>query len=170
MADAKDKGARVEVLNPANEELSAASRKLAPTLIVDANETMTVMQEEIFGPILPIVAADTLDDAIKFVNDRPRPLALYFFGRKSAEIDKVIESTRSGGVTINDTLLHAATDDLPFGGVGASGMGAYHGKEGFETFTLRRPIFTQSRLSGRRLLAPPFGKMLDGLLKVLIGR
>lgn len=170
VADAKDKGARVEVLNPANEELSAASRKLAPTLIVDANETMTVMQEEIFGPILPIVAADTLDDAIKFVNDRPRPLALYFFGRKSAEIDKVIESTRSGGVTINDTLLHAATDDLPFGGVGASGMGAYHGKEGFETFTLRRPIFIQSRLSGRRLLAPPFGKMLDGLLKVLIGR
>ena len=170
VADAKDKGARIEALNPAGETLPPESRKLAPTLVVDANETMTVMQEEIFGPILPLVAADTLDDAIRYVNDRPRPLALYFFGRKSAEIDKVIESTRSGGVTINDTLLHAATDDLPFGGVGASGMGAYHGKEGFETFTLRRPIFIQSRLSGRRLLAPPFGKALGALLKVLIGR
>src|SRR5690606_29085212 len=109
-------------------------RKIAPTLLLDVNDDMAVMQEEIFGPVLPIVPYDRLDDAIAYVNARPRPLALYYFDDDARRARTVLERTVSGGVAINETLLHFGIDDLPFGGVGASGMGAYHGKEGFETF------------------------------------
>jgi coniferyl-aldehyde dehydrogenase len=168
--DARDKGALIQPLNPAGEALAPETRRFVPTLVVGATESMQIMQEEIFGPLLPIVAAESLDDAIAFVNARPRPLALYYFGRKTPDIDRVLDRTRSGGVTVNDTLLHGAVDELPFGGIGASGMGAYHGREGFETFTKRRAVFYQSRVTGRRLLSPPFGRALDVLLKVLLSR
>ena len=139
MKDAQTRGARVVELNPANESLDAAggSRKIAPTLVLEPNDEMLVMQEEIFGPILPVVTYQTLDDAIAYVNDRPRPLALYFFSHDKAATDRVLSDTMSGGVTVNETLLHFAQDDLPFGGIGPSGMGHYHAREGFEAFTKR---------------------------------
>lgn len=168
--EAKASGARIEPLNPAGETPSAASRKFVPTLVIGGAPTLGIFSEEIFGPILPLVAAETLDDSIAYVNARPRPLALYYFGQKSEHIDRVLDRTRSGGVTINDTLMHAAIDDLPLGGVGASGMGSYHGREGFETFTKRRPVFYQSKLTMRRMMAPPFGKLLDTFMRVMIGR
>jgi coniferyl-aldehyde dehydrogenase len=168
--EAKDKGARIEELNPAGEAFPAESRKMPPTLVIEPDESLTVMQEEIFGPILPIVPCDSVDEAIAYINARPRPLALYYFGNKAADVERVIDRTRSGGVAVNDTILHAAVDELPFGGIGASGMGAYHGREGFETFTKWRPVLYQSRLTGRRLLAPPFGKLIDTTLRFLIGK
>ena len=169
--DAKTRGARVVELNPANEDLEAAkaSRKLVPTLVLDPSDEMLVLGEEIFGPILPIKTYQTLDEAIAYVNDRPRPLALYFFSHDKAAIDKVLSDTISGGVTVNETMLHVAQDDLPFGGVGPSGMGAYHAKEGFDSFTKKKPIFRQARLNTTGLLRPPYGKTVDRLLKFLVG-
>ncbi|MGT2491560.1 aldehyde dehydrogenase family protein [Cupriavidus basilensis] len=108
------------------------------------------MQEEIFGPVLPLVAYRTLDEAMDYINARPRPLALYLFEKDRGAIDRVMAQTVAGGVSINETLLHIAQEDLPFGGVGPSGMGAYHGEAGFETFSKLKPIFRQSRLNGAR--------------------
>ena len=169
--DAQTRGARVVELNPANESLDPAggSRKMAPTLVLDANDEMLVMQEEIFGPILPVVTYQTLDDAIAYVNDRPRPLALYFFSHDKAATDRILTDTMSGGVTVNETLLHVAQDDLPFGGVGPSGMGHYHAREGFDSFTKKKPVFRQARVNTTGLLRPPYGKTIDRLLKFLIG-
>ncbi|MEO6418043.1 MAG: coniferyl aldehyde dehydrogenase, partial [Polyangiaceae bacterium] len=127
VSDAKEQGAKIVEINPGNEDLAADKRKLLPTLVLNATDEMTVMQDEIFGPILPVKSYATLAEAIDYVNDHPRPLALYFFGHDQAEIDRVLETTTSGGVSINETMLHCAQDALPFGGVGASGMGAYHG-------------------------------------------
>ena len=129
-----------------------------PTLLVGVTDEMTVMQEEIFGPILPIVTYDALDDAIAYVNARPRPLALYFFGSDESSQRRVIERTTSGGVLINDTILHYAQDDLPFGGIGPSGMGAYHGAEGFKTMSHAKAVFHQARFNAADLFRPPFGK------------
>ncbi len=126
------------------------------------------MQEEIFGPILPVVTYDGLDDAIAYVNARPRPLALYYFGTDAQSQRKVLERTTSGGVLINDTILHYAQDDLPFGGVGLSGMGAYHGPEGFKTMSHAKAVFTQSRFNLADLFRPPFGKVYDFLLSVML--
>jgi coniferyl-aldehyde dehydrogenase len=168
--DAKAKGATLISINPANEELDVESRKLAPTLVLDATEDMSVMQEEIFGPIFPIKPYKTLAEAIDYINDHPRPLALYYFGHSEAHIDQVITQTVSGGVSVNATMLHVAQDDLPFGGVGASGLGHYHGREGFETFSKKKPIFYQSRLNSSGLLMPPFGKLLDTFLRLVLGK
>jgi acyl-CoA reductase-like NAD-dependent aldehyde dehydrogenase len=129
---------------------------------------MRVMQEEIFGPILPLVPYDNLDEAIRYINVRPRPLALYYFGNFDDHIQQVLNETIAGGVTINDTLLHISQDSLPFGGVGPSGMGAYHGKQGFETFSRMKPIFHQSPVNGIGLFKPPFGKRFDALIKLLL--
>jgi acyl-CoA reductase-like NAD-dependent aldehyde dehydrogenase len=169
--DAKTRGARVVELNPAGEALDAASgtRKLAPTLVLDPSDEMLVMQEEIFGPILPVVTYQTLDEAIAYVNDHPRPLALYVFSHDRSATDRVLAETVSGGVTVNETLLHVAQDDVPFGGVGPSGMGHYHAHEGFETFTKKKPVFRQARVNTTGLMRPPFGKTIDRLLKFLIG-
>jgi coniferyl-aldehyde dehydrogenase len=168
--DARAKGATVIELNPAHEALPPATRKLAPTLVVGATEDMLVMQEEIFGPILPIRPYGTLDEAIGYVNDHPRPLALYYFGDSDARIDQILTRTTSGGVSVNATMLHIAQDDLPFGGVGASGMGHYHAREGFETFSKKKPVFYQSRVNASRMLTPPFGKLLDTFLRVALGK
>jgi acyl-CoA reductase-like NAD-dependent aldehyde dehydrogenase len=131
-------------------------------------EAMQVMQEEIFGPILPVVPYRTLDEAIAYVNARPNPLALYYFDRDGGRIDRVLDQTLSGGVTINDTLLHIAQDDLPFGGVGESGKGHYHGFEGFETFSKKKAVFLQSRLNGMSLFNPPYGALFERCMKFFI--
>src|SRR5260221_518390 len=145
--NAKSRGAKVIEINPAGETLDAGSRKMAPTLVLDATDDMLCLQEEIFGPVLPIRTYEKPEDAIGYVNLHPRPLALYYFGNDRAQIDRVLYETISGGVTVNDAMLHFAQDDLPFGGVGPSGMGQYHAQEGFETFSKKKAVFLQSRIN-----------------------
>jgi acyl-CoA reductase-like NAD-dependent aldehyde dehydrogenase len=169
VADAREHGATVVELKPPDERLEEA-RKFPPTLILDATQEMLVLKEEIFGPILPVVTYGSLEEAIAYVAQRPRPLALYYFGHKRAAVDRVLAETASGGVVINETMIHAMQDDLPFGGVGASGMGHYHGSEGFRTFSKMKPVYWHARVSGRRLLLPPFGKTADRVLQLLIGK
>jgi acyl-CoA reductase-like NAD-dependent aldehyde dehydrogenase len=164
--DARSKGARVEEINPAGEDFSG-SPKLPPHLVFGAEDSMRVMREEIFGPILPLVPYRTLDEAIAYVNARPRPLALYVFDHDRAAIDRVLEETISGGVTVNETLLHVAQEELPFGGVGPSGMGEYHGRAGFETFSKKKAVFVQPRFNALKLFRPPYGKRFDALMKFL---
>ncbi len=164
--DALSKGAAVRVLHA--EEGVAATGKIAPTVVANVNDSMRLMQDEIFGPLLPLVPYDTLDDAIAYVNARPRPLALYYFGNFADHIDKVLDNTVAGGVTVNETILHISQEHLPFGGVGPSGMGAYHGRSGFETFSHMKPVFHQSPLNGLFLFKPPFGKRFDALIKILL--
>ena len=167
--DARSRGARVIEINPANEVLDG-TRKMAPALVLDPTAEMLVSDEEIFGPVLPVLTYRTLDEAIAYVNDHPRPLALYYFGRNRTAIGRILDETVSGGVTVNETLLHLAQDDLPFGGVGQSGMGQYHGREGFDTFTKKKPVFYQGRVGARRLMYPPYGRTANGLLRLLIGK
>ena len=138
-------------------------------LLVDPPEDLDVMREEIFGPILPVKPYGTLDEAIAWVNAHDRPLALYLFARDSRTIDRVTRETVSGGLCINDTLLHIAAEELPFGGVGASGMGHYHGREGFDTFSKLKPVFRRSWMGLGRTLRPPYGRMHELLRRVLIG-
>jgi coniferyl-aldehyde dehydrogenase len=171
LVDAASKGASITPISPANEQLDVDNQtvqKIAPTIVYGVTENMTVMQEEIFGPILPLVPYDTFDTAIRYVNDHPRPLALYYFGRDSQNMERVLSETVAGGVTINETLLHISQDELPFGGVGPSGMGAYHGKFGFDTFSKLKPVFRQPKLNGLNLLKPPYGKRVEKMLKLLL--
>jgi coniferyl-aldehyde dehydrogenase len=152
------------------ETLDAASHKLPLTLLLNTTADMRVMQEEIFGPILPVVAYETLDDALLFINDRPRPLALYYFGYNQEEQQKVVANTHSGGMCINDALMHVAQDDLPFGGIGDSGMGHYHGKEGFLTFSHQRGIFTKQKLNSGKVVYAPHGGVAHKLIYKLFIR
>jgi coniferyl-aldehyde dehydrogenase len=145
----------------------AGKRILAPTLVLDARGDLALMQDEIFGPILPLIAVDNVDAAIDYINARPRPLALYHFDNNTKRINHVLERTTAGGVTINDTVLHIAQSNLPFGGVGPSGMGHYHGREGFLTFTKQKPILYQSRISSFALMRPPYRRIADFLVKFL---
>ncbi|MEO5625580.1 MAG: coniferyl aldehyde dehydrogenase, partial [Dokdonella sp.] len=133
---------------------SSEPRLFPPTLLTDVNDGMDVMQQEIFGPLLPLVPYETLDDAIAYISARAHPLALYVFDEDRATIEKVLAETQAGGVSVNDTILHIAQHDLPFGGVGASGMGAYHGEDGFRTFSRMKPVFHQARLNFVGLLNP----------------
>jgi len=162
--DARAKGGRVLEIGARTE---AAGRKFPPTLVLDATAEMRVMQEEIFGPILPVVGYATLDDALRFVNLRDRPLALYWFGDDRANRERVLRETIAGGVTVNDCLLHFAQEDLPFGGVGASGMGAYHGEHGFRTFSKEKPVTFQPKLNGMALIYPPYGRTFDRVAALL---
>ena len=145
----------------------AANRILAPTLVVDPPKNLALMQDEIFGPILPIVPVESVDAAIDFINSRPRPLALYHFDNDSARTQRVLERTTSGGVAVNETLLQILQNELPFGGVGPSGMGHYHGREGFLTFSKQKPVLYQARFSSMKLLRPPYGGLADFVLKFL---
>ncbi len=158
--DARTKGARIEVVNPAGEDFTGSNTRKMPLHIVrDATDDMIVMQEEIFGPILPIRRYDGIDDAIDQINRRDRPLALYHFGGDAGERRRLLDRTISGGVTLDDVILHVSMEDLPFGGVGPSGMGAYHGQDGFRTFSHTRAVFQQSRFDVAKLagLKPPYG-------------
>jgi acyl-CoA reductase-like NAD-dependent aldehyde dehydrogenase len=165
--DAAARGAMVLPISPAGESLEG-TQKLAPTLIANVNDDMRVMHEEIFGPILPLVPYDNLDQAIAYVNARPRPLALYYFGNFDDHIQRVLNETVAGGVTINEALLHISQDHLPFGGVGPSGMGAYHGKFGFDAFSKLKPIYHQPALNGLSMFKPPYGKRFESLIKFLL--
>ncbi|HET7332487.1 coniferyl aldehyde dehydrogenase [Dyella sp.] len=145
-----------------------ARRRLPLTLLTDVVDDAAVMREEIFGPLLPLVPYDSLDAALEYIAMRPHPLALYLFETDRTAQRKVLRYSQAGGVTINDTLYHVAQHRLPFGGVGASGMGAYHGEVGFRTFSKMKPVFRQSRLNGIALLNPPYGKRFQRMLKLLI--
>jgi len=151
-------------------DAEAGTQKMAPTIVTNAPEDTKLMQEEIFGPILPLVSFDNMSEAIAFVNKRPRPLALYYFGNDSGEREQVLNNTIAGGVSVNETIMHISQEDLPFGGVGASGMGAYHGKFGFDAFSKLKPIFHQSRFNGLFLFKPPYGKRFETLVKFLMKR
>ncbi|MDS1311019.1 coniferyl aldehyde dehydrogenase [Marinobacter xiaoshiensis] len=157
LEDARAKGAELIEINPAKENMSDGTRKIPVTLVLKTTPEMKLMQDEIFGPILPIVSYDNLDEAIQFINDRPRPLALYFFGYDREQQSQVTDKTLSGGMCINDSLMHVAQDDLPFGGVGDSGMGHYHGKEGFLTFSHQRAIFAKQKFNSGKFVYPPYG-------------
>lgn len=167
LEDASARGAAIVSLAPAGESL-AGTQKIAPTLVANVNDGMQLMQDEIFGPILPLVPYDTLDDAIRFINARPRPLALYYFGNFDDHIQRVLNDTVAGGVSVNETLMHISQERLPFGGVGPSGMGAYHGRAGFETFSRMKPIFHQSMLNGLSMFKPPYGRRFSSLVKFLL--
>ena len=165
--DARGKGAQVLDLYA---DEPRQGRRLPPQLLTRVNDSMQVMQDEIFGPLLPLVPYDHLDDALAYINQRPRPLALYYFGYDRGEQQHVLQHSHSGGVCLNDTLLHVAQDDLPFGGVGPSGMGHYHGREGFQTFSKAKAVLAKQRLNAARLIYPPYGKALQRLVYKLFIR
>ena len=163
--DAFALGARIIPLAPRGEP--ASPRIMQPAMVLDVNDGMRIMQQEIFGPLLPVIVYHDLDEVIRYVNDHERPLALYWYGKDAAVRNRVLRETISGGVTINDCMWHFGQEELPFGGVGASGMGAYHGEVGFRTFSKDKPVFYQSALSGLPLLHPPYGKVFEVMAKVL---
>ena len=168
--DARRKGAKVVQVGAASAAAKGpvGLRKLPPTLIVGATPEMAVMQDENFGPILPVIPYREIDDAIACVNAKPRPLALYVFSDDRDVVAQVLERTTSGNATVNDTLLHYAQDDLPFGGVGPSGMGAYHGEEGFLSLSHAKGVFVQSRWSSAGLLRAPFGRAAEFILRFFL--
>ena len=166
VADARERGAQIEPLSTVMAD--DTRRKLPPLALLNVDDSMRVMQDEIFGPLLPILSYKDLDAAIAYVNQHPRPLALYYFGHDGAARDRVLNETVAGGVTINDTILHIAQEELPFGGVGPSGMGHYHGIEGFRTFSKQKAVFYQSWLNGMSLFNPPYGALFERLTKFLI--
>ncbi|QOW24790.1 coniferyl aldehyde dehydrogenase [Lysobacter sp. H23M47] len=165
--DAVAAGAREHPLD--DTPADPARRLLPPLLLTGVSDAMEVMREEIFGPLLPLVPYDSFEEAIAYVTARPHPLALYVFDEDSQRVDAVLAKTQAGGVTVNDTLFHIAQHGLPFGGVGPSGMGSYHGEAGFQRFSHMKSIFRQARFNGVGLLNPPYGarfhRMLDLLLK-----
>ncbi len=164
--DARQKGALVVEI--VSQPKIGRPNTLAPTIVVGATPDMKIMQEEIFGPVLPVVAYRNLDEAIERINAGDRPLALYVFSDRPAVVDRVLSSTTSGSVVVNDTILQFAQDDLPFGGVGPSGMGAYHGEEGFKTFSHAKGVFIQSRLSMAGMMRAPFGALADRVLGLML--
>jgi coniferyl-aldehyde dehydrogenase len=171
--DARAKGAEIVEINPGGEDLrQQPHRRIAPTLVLDPTDDMKVMQEEIFGPILPVKAYAGLDEAIGYINAHPKPLGLYYFGNDDSERDRLLERTSSGGVTVNDVVMHVAQENLPFGGIGPAGMGAYHGRDGFLEFSHRRSVFHQIRrdLGPLRMLRPPYGRGLARYLATQIRR
>jgi coniferyl-aldehyde dehydrogenase len=170
--DASRRGAEVIDINPGAEELGAFApkHKMAPVIVLEPSDDAQVMQHEIFGPLLPVRTYRAIDEVIDFVNARPRPLALYHFGGDSAERETLLRRTTSGGVTLDDVVMHVAMEDLPFGGVGPSGMGRYHGREGFLTFSNQRAVFRQARFDVGKLLRPPYGKGVRSLLKRQISK
>ncbi len=170
LADARDKGAEVIEINPAGDNFSQQPHhKIAPHIVIDPSEDTKVMQDEIFGPILPIKPYTDSKDAVAYINARPRPLGLYYFGDDASERDYVLEHTVSGGVTVNDVVFHVAQEDLPFGGSGPSGMGAYHGHDGFLEFSHKRAVYTQTGSELLAMMRPPYGekfrKQVAGRLK-----
>jgi coniferyl-aldehyde dehydrogenase len=166
LAAAEAGGAKLQVINTGGD--ASEHRQMLPVLAFDVPASAQLMQEEIFGPILPVLPYGSLADAIDYINARPRPLALYWFGTDTAARDTVLAHTVSGGVTVNDTLMHIAHENLPFGGIGASGWGSYHGEAGFLRLTMQKPVLVQSKWARGDLFYPPYGKRFDqvmGLLK-----
>jgi coniferyl-aldehyde dehydrogenase len=162
LADAEKRGARVVTLNPANEDFSKnPTQKLAPSLVINPDDEAMCMQDEIFGPILPIKTYKNFEETISYINDNPRPLAAYFFGKDKAEEHRFLTGTTSGGVSVNDVMFHMLQKDIPFGGIGPSGMGAYHGIEGFKTFSHAKSVYRQpNRIPFAKMAGfmPPYGE------------
>ena len=144
-----------------------STHRLAPAIVVDPPRELDLMRDEIFGPVLPVVPYDDVKDAIAFVNAQPRPLAMYWFDNDGKRAESALKSTHAGGVCFNETLMHAAQEDLPFGGVGASGMGHYHGRWGFDTFSKLTPVFRQSRFNGMNLFLPPYKPRVAQMLRLM---
>ena len=167
LEDAQRKGAQVVPLVP-GAGFNDLLRKIPPHLVLDPTDDMTIMQEEIFGPLLPVKTYRDLDEVITYVNAKDRPLGFYFFTNDKAREQKLLYSTISGGVTINNVVLHVAQHDMPFGGVGASGMGQYHGHEGFLEFSKLRPVFTNPRLSLLHFFYPPYARRHGRILNLLL--
>ncbi|MGB8919932.1 MAG: coniferyl aldehyde dehydrogenase [Pseudomonas sp.] len=165
VSDATSKGA---LLIPLFEQ--GQGRRMPHSLLLNVSDEMIVMQDEIFGPLLPIVPYQDLDQAFAYINQRPRPLALYYFGYDKREQNRVLHETHSGGVCLNDTLLHVAQDDMPFGGIGPSGMGHYHGHEGFLTFSKAKGVLIKQRFNAAKLIYPPYGKSIQKLIQKLFIR
>ena len=165
LSDATSKGA---LLIPLFDQ--GQGRRMPHSLLLNVSDEMTVMQDEIFGPLLPIVPYQDLDQAFAYINQRPRPLALYYFGYDKHEQKRVLSETHSGGVCLNDTLLHVAQDDMPFGGIGPSGMGHYHGHEGFLTFSKAKGVLVKQRFNAAKLIYPPYGKPIQKLIQKLFIR
>ncbi|HVX39142.1 MAG TPA: coniferyl aldehyde dehydrogenase [Gemmatimonadaceae bacterium] len=169
VAEAQLRGARVVAINPAKDVCSHENKVLPPTLIFDPPPNAEIMRTEIFGPVLPVVPYRTLDEAIAFVNARPRPLALYYFDNDQTRIAAVLARTTSGGVTVNDVLYHIGQHGLPFGGVGPSGMGHYHGRHGFERLSKMKGVMVQGRLAPTGMFAPPFTGRVRAMITRLLG-
>ena len=168
LEDAKAKGARV--ISATDEAIDSQHRKLATQLITHTSEYMLLMQEEIFGPLLPIIGYDSLDEAIQYINHRARPLALYVMSFDEPTQQKILQQTHSGGVCINETVFHVAADDAPFGGIGPSGMGHYHGKEGFLTFSHAKTVLSRGRFNTGKFVHPPYGTFIQRILMKLFLR
>jgi len=150
------------------DDTDASSRYIAPTVLTDVDPGAPIMREEIFGPLLPVIAVDDVDQAITFVNGRDKPLALYVFSQDDSVVERVLTATSSGGVTVNGTLLHLAVPELPFGGVGASGMGAYHGRAGFDTFSHRKSVLSRSTRPDPPVTYPPYSRWKQWLLRKVL--
>jgi coniferyl-aldehyde dehydrogenase len=170
LTDALDRGAQtIPLLNKS----SALTRRFEPVALINIPAEARVLHEEIFGPLLPIMTVTNIDAAIQVLNQKPNPLALYWFGTDKKKMQKVLVETRSGGVTINETLLHITVESLPFGGTGTSGFGAYHGKAGFDTFSHRKSVLEARGFlglnlwKGSKLARPPYGKGVERLLRFL---
>jgi coniferyl-aldehyde dehydrogenase len=170
--DARARGAEIVELNPAGEDFSEISeRRIPPTLILGATDEMRALQEEIFGPLLPVVPYASLPQVTSYINVHPRPLALYYFGDSPDEERHVLDKTTSGAVTINDCMSHVGVETLPFGGIGYSGMGAYHGHYGFLTFSHHKAIYRQADVvPTETLLRPPYSGAIKGFLDVTFER
>jgi len=159
LEDAKDKGAEIVEINPSEEDFSQQPHyKIPPTLVLNPTEDMKLMQEEIFGPVLPIKSYEKIEDTVDYINTKNRPLGLYYFGDNKKEQDYVLKHTTSGGVTVNDVISHITQENLPFGGVGPSGMGSYHGYDGFKEFSHAKSIYKQTKINLNKLagLVPPY--------------
>lgn len=165
LVQAEGEGARLQRVGA--DAAPGAARQMAPVLVFGAKADSKLLTEEIFGPILPVLAYDTLDEAIAHINARPRPLALYWFGTNTAARDKVLAQTVSGGVTVNDTLMHIAHENLPFGGVGESGWGSYHGEAGFLRLSQQKPVLVSSKWARGDLFYPPYGARFDQVMGML---
>ncbi len=159
LKDAVQKGATV--IPVSDESVSDGSRRFKPILLTNVSDEMAVMRQEIFGPLLPIIGYDNFSDTLSFIQKREKPLALYCFGFNNRNRQKMLEQTQSGGIVFNETTLHVAVDDMPFGGIGSSGMGQYHGKEGFLAFSKAKPVLNKTRLNALRPLYPPYGSKLS---------
>ncbi|MCT4554572.1 MAG: coniferyl aldehyde dehydrogenase [Pelagimonas sp.] len=166
LKDAAEKGAELITINPKNETF-ADTRKMPMTLVLGATDDMLVLREEIFGPILPILPYDTLDEAVAYVNDRPRPLAFYYFDWDKARARDILARTHAGGACVNDTMSHVMADDIPFGGIGPSGMGHYHGEEGFRNFSKAKGVVRKGRINATAFVAPPWDNFMFNSLKRL---
>ena len=161
LEDAKEKGADVVEINPSNEDFSQQPHhKIPPTIVLNPSEDMKIMQEEIFGPVLPVKTYKDVTEPVDYINSKDRPLGLYYFGEDAKEKDYVLENTTSGGVTVNDVISHIQMEDLPFGGVGPSGMGSYHGYDGFKEFSHAEAVYKQTKINLMKLagLVPPYKK------------